>query len=56
MLPFAPERVIRRARTVRVYKNPYNGEILEIKGGNHKTLKAWEAEDGNDEVESWLAK
>lgn len=56
MPPVGPERVTRRARTVRVYKNPYSGEIVETKGGNHKTLKAWEAERGGDEVESWAAK
>jgi hypothetical protein len=52
----APEKAVRRARTVKVYKNPHNGEIVETKGGNHKTLKAWKAEYGSDEVESWLAK
>lgn len=53
--PAAPEKTVRRARTVKVYKNPHNGEIVETKGGNHKTLKAWKAEHGSDEVESWLA-
>ncbi|RJX78942.1 histone-like nucleoid-structuring protein, MvaT/MvaU family [Pseudomonas sp. LS-2] len=50
-----PEKGTRRARTVKVYKNPHNGEIVETKGGNHKTLKAWKAEHGSDKVESWLA-
>lgn len=54
--PVASEKGTRRARTVKVYKNPHNGEIVETKGGNHKTLKAWKAEHGSDEVESWLAK
>lgn len=44
----------RRARAVKVYKNPNNGEVVETKGGNHKILKAWKAEYGNDTVESWL--
>jgi hypothetical protein len=35
------------------YKNPSNGEIVETKGGNHKVLKAWKKEYGNDTVESW---
>jgi len=52
--PVVAEKVPRRARTVKVYKNPHNGEIVETKGGNHKTLKAWKAEHGSDEVESWL--
>ncbi|XEG74724.1 DNA binding protein [Pseudomonas sp. abacavir_1] len=44
----------RRERTVKVYKNPHTGEVVETKGGNHKVLKAWKAEHGNDVVESWL--
>jgi len=44
----------RRERVVKVYKNPNTGEVVETKGGNHKVLKAWKAEHGNDVVESWL--
>lgn len=54
--PVAAEKGTRRARTVKIYKNPHNGEIVETKGGNHKTLKAWKAEHGSAEVESWLAR
>jgi hypothetical protein len=54
--PVVPEKGTRRARTVKVYKNPHNGEIVETKGGNHKTLKAWKAEHGSDEVESWVSR
>src|ERR1700712_1364123 len=43
----------KRARKVKQYKNPHNGEIVETKGGNHKTLKEWKAKWGGDEVESW---
>lgn len=46
----------RKPRQVKVYKNPNNGEIVETKGGNHKTLKEWKAEYGSDTVESWLTK
>jgi len=53
--PIAQEKATRRARTVKVYKNPHNGEIVETKGGNHKTLKAWKAEHGSDVVESWVS-
>ncbi|RML92893.1 H-NS histone, partial [Pseudomonas syringae pv. maculicola] len=28
----------KRARKVKQYKNPHNGEVIETKGGNHKTL------------------
>ncbi|NBA95190.1 histone-like nucleoid-structuring protein MvaT [Pseudomonas sp. R5(2019)] len=44
----------RRARKVKTYKNPLTGETIQTKGGNHKQLKEWKAEYGNDEVESWL--
>lgn len=54
--PAAPQKATRKARDVKVYKNPHNGEQIETKGGNHKLLKAWKAEYGAGEVESWLAK
>lgn len=50
-----PEKPARRARQVKQYKNPHNGEIIETKGGNHKLLKQWKAEYGGDEVESWVS-
>lgn len=46
----------RRARVMKVYTNPHNGKIVETKGGNNKTLKAWKEQFGGDVVESWLAK
>ena len=46
----------RKPRQVKVYKNPYTGEVVETKGGNHKTLKEWKAEHGSATVESWLTK
>lgn len=52
----AAEKSPRRARQVKQYKNPHNGEIIETKGGNHKLLKEWKAEYGSEEVESWLAR
>lgn len=53
--PAAAEKAPRRARQVKQYKNPHNGEIIETKGGNHKLLKEWKAEYGSDVVEGWLA-
>ena len=44
----------RRTRQLKIYKNPHNGETIETKGGNHKTLKAWKQQYGGDTVESWL--
>ncbi len=43
----------KRARKVKQYKNPNTGEVIETKGGNHKTLKEWKAKWGSDVVESW---
>ena len=51
-----PEKGARKARELKVYKNPHSGEIVETKGGNHKLLKAWKNEHGSDVVESWLSK
>lgn len=50
------EKSTRKARELKVYKNPHSGEIVETKGGNHKLLKSWKAEHGSDVVESWLTK
>ncbi|TWC22216.1 MULTISPECIES: histone-like nucleoid-structuring protein, MvaT/MvaU family [unclassified Pseudomonas] len=52
----APKAGTRKARQVKVYKNPESGEVVETKGGNHKTLKEWKAKYGSDKVESWLTK
>jgi len=46
----------RKSRVLKVYKNPHTGEVVETKGGNHKTLKEWKAEHGSATVESWLSK
>ncbi|WP_263145226.1 histone-like nucleoid-structuring protein MvaT [Pseudomonas sp. RIT-PI-AD] len=45
--------VSKRARKVKQYKNPHTGEVIETKGGNHKTLKEWKAKWGGDDVEGW---
>jgi len=54
--PTAVEKAPRRARQVKQYKNPHNGEVIETKGGNHKLLKEWKTEYGSDEVESWVTR
>ena len=51
-----PQASTRKPRQVKVYKNPETGEVVETKGGNHKTLKEWKAEHGSATVESWLTK
>ncbi|MFJ2548819.1 histone-like nucleoid-structuring protein, MvaT/MvaU family [Pseudomonas sp. NPDC087612] len=54
--PAATEKTPRRARQVKQYKNPHNGEVIKTKGGNHKLLKEWKAQHGADVVEGWLAR
>jgi hypothetical protein len=54
--PAVAEKATRKARSVKVYRSPLTGEVVETKGGNHKLLKAWKAQFGSEEVESWLAK
>jgi hypothetical protein len=54
--PVLTEKTTRKARSVKVYKSPLTGEVVETKGGNHKLLKAWKNQFGSAEVESWLIK
>lgn len=49
----AKPAVVKRARKVKQYKNPHSGEVIETKGGNHKTLKEWKAKWGAATVEGW---
>lgn len=50
----APISGTRKPREMKVFKNPHTGEVVETKGGNHKTLKEWKTKHGAEEVESWL--
>ena len=43
----------RRARQVTRYTHPESGEVLDSKGGNHRTLKVWNEKYGKDVVKSW---
>lgn len=45
-----------KKRKLKIYKNPTTGEVVETRGGNHKTLKAWKEEHGAEVVESWLVR
>ena len=42
-----PKRALKR------YTNPHTGEIVETRGGNTKTLKAWREKHGKETVASW---
>ncbi|MCG6657016.1 DNA binding protein [Halomonas campisalis] len=46
----------RRKRKLKIYKNPNTGEVVETRGGNQKTLKAWKDEYGPELVETWLVR
>lgn len=48
-LPLLGGKGTRRARSLKLYKNPHSGEIVETKGGNHKLLKEWKGQYGSDE-------
>jgi hypothetical protein len=48
------EKKTRKARVLKTYKNPLTDEIVQTKGGNNATLKAWKAEFGAEEVDGWL--
>lgn len=51
--PQAQEKLTRKPREVKVYKNPHSGEVVQTKGGNHAVLKAWKAEHSSEVVDSW---
>ncbi|MBF8674050.1 DNA binding protein [Pseudomonas fulva] len=51
--PLVQEKSARKPRELKIYKNPYNGEIVQTKGGNHAILKGWKAEHGAEAVEAW---
>lgn len=44
----------RKPRILKIFKNPNTGEIVETRGGNHRTLKAWKAEYRLNDIEDWL--
>lgn len=46
----------RAKRKLKIYKNPNTGEVVETRGGNQKTLKAWKEEHGAETVEGWLVR
>ncbi|XUO88625.1 histone-like nucleoid-structuring protein, MvaT/MvaU family [Halomonas sp. KM072] len=54
--PKAPAAATRRKRRLKIYKNPNTGEVIETRGGNHKGLRSWKDEHGDDTVESWLVR
>lgn len=43
----------RRKRPQKTYRNPHTGEVVQTRGGNHKTLNAWRKQYGKEEVARW---
>jgi len=43
----------RAKRPMKTYKNPHTGEVVQTRGGNHKTLNEWRKKHGKDAVQSW---
>ncbi|BBH47647.1 histone-like nucleoid-structuring protein, MvaT/MvaU family [Pseudomonas sp. KU43P] len=50
-----PTSKARKPRQVKVFKNPHTGEVVETKGGNHRTLKEWKTKYGAGTVEAWIS-
>lgn len=40
-------------RRLKRYTNPHNNEIVETRGGNNKTIRAWKEEHGS-KVDDWF--
>ncbi|AJY53203.1 histone-like nucleoid-structuring protein, MvaT/MvaU family [Halomonas sp. KO116] len=45
---------VRKKRALKVYKNPETGEVIETRGGNHKGIRAWKDQYGQETVDSWV--
>nr|WP_243864896.1 histone-like nucleoid-structuring protein, MvaT/MvaU family [Halospina denitrificans] len=43
----------RKKRPLKTYRNPHTGEVVQTRGGNHKTLNAWRKQHGKEEVARW---
>jgi len=43
----------RAKRPMKTYKNPQTGEVVQTRGGNHKTLNEWRKKHGKEAVQSW---
>ena len=42
------------ARVIKTYRNPLTGKVVQTKSGNNLSLRAWRAQFGVEEVESWV--
>jgi len=44
----------RKKRRLKKYINPHTKEVVETRGGNHKIIRAWKDQYGQEEVEGWV--
>lgn len=51
--PAPKEAGTRQKRRLKRYVNPHTNEVIETRGGNHKGVKEWKTEYGEEEVDSW---
>jgi hypothetical protein len=42
-----------RSSSLKRYRNPFTGEVIETKGFNNKKIRAWKSAYGRDAVEAW---
>ena len=49
-----PVATVRKRRKLKVFKNPETGEVVETRGGNHRTLKAWKIQYQLENIDEWL--
>ncbi len=43
----------RPKRALKTYRNPHTGEVVQTRGGNHRTLNQWREQYGKEAVQSW---
>lgn len=49
-----PQGRTKKQRPLKVYKNPHTGEVVKCRGANHKTIRQWKEEYGEEEVGKWI--
>lgn len=42
-----------RPSSLKRYRNPFTGQVIETKGFNNKIIRGWKAAHGRDTVEAW---
>lgn len=44
----------RSPRRQSIYKNPFTGETVKTKSANHRVIRAWKKQYGDDTVKAWV--